>query len=79
MYSGPLAGEDNLCVCNTVVYSLVSACGACQGATSWVGYALSLPARASLDDVLPGGPHGTSTAPSHLQMERESTFQMLLI
>jgi hypothetical protein len=38
LYRGPDAGLDNLCVCNTVVYSLVSACGACQGASSWIQY-----------------------------------------
>lgn len=38
MYRGPNAGKDDLCVCNTVVYSLVSACSACQGATSWIQY-----------------------------------------
>ncbi|KAH9960178.1 hypothetical protein BC827DRAFT_1209690 [Russula dissimulans] len=34
-YNGPLYGESNSCQCNTVVYSLVSACGACQGST-WI-------------------------------------------
>ena len=45
LYRGPDAGQSNLCVCNTVVYSLVSACGACQGASSWIQYALCLSAR----------------------------------
>lgn len=33
-YTGPTGtGDDNdLCKCNTVVYSLMSACDACQGA-----------------------------------------------
>ncbi|KIJ53651.1 hypothetical protein M422DRAFT_25476 [Sphaerobolus stellatus SS14] len=31
IYSGPKAGESNPCSCSTVVYSLVSACAACQG------------------------------------------------
>jgi len=35
MYGGPTAAQSNLCECNTVVYSLVSACGACQG-SSWI-------------------------------------------
>jgi hypothetical protein len=37
-YFGP-AGVDNsnLCKCNTVTYSLVSACGACQAAP-WITY-----------------------------------------
>jgi hypothetical protein len=30
-YTGAPSGQGNLCQCNTVVYSLVSACGACQG------------------------------------------------
>jgi len=36
LYRGPNAGQDNLCQCNTIVYSLVSACGACQGSSSWI-------------------------------------------
>ena len=43
-YRGPDGGESDPCECNTVVYSLVSACGACQGA-SWIQYGLSLSAR----------------------------------
>ena len=38
MYGGPTAAQSNLCECNTVVYSLVSACAACQGST-WILYA----------------------------------------
>jgi len=38
LYRGPNAGQDDLCVCNTVVYSLLSACGACQGATLWLNW-----------------------------------------
>lgn len=35
-YTGPtVANTDNLCKCNTVVYSLVSACGGCQGG-EWI-------------------------------------------
>lgn len=37
-YGGPDVGEDNLCTCNTVAYSLVSACAACQGSSTWVQY-----------------------------------------
>ncbi|KAH9019596.1 hypothetical protein EDB83DRAFT_121516 [Lactarius deliciosus] len=36
LYRGPNAGQSNLCECNTVVYSLVSACGACQGSSEWI-------------------------------------------
>jgi len=35
-YGGPDVGEDNSCTCNTVTYSLVSACAACQGSSTWV-------------------------------------------
>ncbi|KAF8576637.1 hypothetical protein K439DRAFT_1640354 [Ramaria rubella] len=31
MYSGPLTGESNPCICSTVTYSMVSACAECQG------------------------------------------------
>jgi len=36
-YSGPPSGQSNLCQCNTVVYSLISACGGCQG-SSWISW-----------------------------------------
>ncbi|KAF8575313.1 hypothetical protein K439DRAFT_1665100 [Ramaria rubella] len=32
-YSGPLQGQSNKCQCSTVVFSVISACGACQGGT----------------------------------------------
>ncbi|GLB34838.1 putative expressed protein [Lyophyllum shimeji] len=32
-YTGPALGATNRCQCNTVVYSLMSACGSCQGRT----------------------------------------------
>ena len=45
-YVGPSLNESSdLCACNTVTYSLVSGCGACQSAT-WIEYGspcLSLP------------------------------------
>lgn len=40
-YTGPSGVDDtNLCKCNTVTYSLISACDACQGApwTTWSDY-----------------------------------------
>ncbi|KAF8477806.1 hypothetical protein DFH94DRAFT_855025 [Russula ochroleuca] len=40
-YSGPSGSDDsNLCKCNTIAYSLLSACDACQGAEwiSWTEY-----------------------------------------
>ena len=37
-YTGPSGVDDsNLCKCNTVSYSLISACDACQGA-AWITY-----------------------------------------
>jgi hypothetical protein len=30
-YTGPLLGFANLCTCSTVTYSMVAACGFCQG------------------------------------------------
>ena len=39
-YNGPAGVDDsNLCKCSTVGYSLISACGGCQGQT-WVTYDL---------------------------------------
>jgi hypothetical protein len=31
VYTGPNADTANDCLCNTVTYSMLSACGACQG------------------------------------------------
>ena len=37
-YFGPSSAQDsNLCKCNSVTYSLLSACGGCQGGT-WIPY-----------------------------------------
>ncbi|KAH9059771.1 hypothetical protein EDB87DRAFT_742134 [Lactarius vividus] len=36
LYRGPNVNQSNLCECNSVVYSLVSACGACQGSAQWI-------------------------------------------
>lgn len=37
-YLGPFVNEgSDLCACNTVTYSLISGCGACQSAT-WIEY-----------------------------------------
>ncbi|KAF8587080.1 hypothetical protein K439DRAFT_1631062 [Ramaria rubella] len=32
IYTGPLIGGSNVCTCSSVTYSMVAACGACQGA-----------------------------------------------
>jgi len=38
-YSGPSGSDDSdLCECNTIAYSLISACDACQGA-DWISWA----------------------------------------
>jgi hypothetical protein len=38
-YSGPSGSDDtDLCKCNTIAYSLLSACDACQGA-EWISWA----------------------------------------
>ncbi|KAH9047160.1 hypothetical protein EDB84DRAFT_1463058 [Lactarius hengduanensis] len=42
LYRGPDVSQSNLCECNTVVYSLVSACGACQGSSEWIQYVLCM-------------------------------------
>ena len=37
-YGGPSSADgSNMCKCNTIAYSLVSACAACQGA-DWIRY-----------------------------------------
>ncbi len=36
-YGGPNGGDSTTCVCNTVTYSLISACGGCQG-ENWITY-----------------------------------------
>src|SRR5712671_1769312 len=60
MYPGPLSDKNTslpLCLCNTVVYSLISACGGCQG-TTWISYAATYLAKAHAKDVWPGGLSG---------------------
>ncbi|KAH9958188.1 hypothetical protein BC827DRAFT_613222 [Russula dissimulans] len=59
-YTGPPSGHDNFCQCNTVVYSLISACGGCQGGnwTQWSQWsynctAVSLPS--TYPYAIPGG------------------------
>src|SRR5712675_1403289 len=49
-YVGPYSGHDNLCQCNTVVYSLMSACSGCQGST-WISYAF-YPTRKKLAPMM---------------------------
>ncbi|CAK5277655.1 unnamed protein product [Mycena citricolor] len=42
-YIGPSTSTANLCLCSTVTYSLISACGACQNRTytSWTNWTLN--------------------------------------
>jgi len=61
MYGGPTASQSNLCECNTVVYSLVSACAACQGSTwiLWSGWSANC-TNVSLPSTYPNPiPDGT--------------------
>jgi hypothetical protein len=41
-YNGPAYGDSTLCKCSTIVYSLLSACDACQG-DPWFKYVLNPP------------------------------------
>jgi hypothetical protein len=65
MYSSQNLGaidDGNLCRCSTVMYSLMSACGACQGG-DWSTYASSmLPSRSSLMDMPSAGLNTRPTA-----------------
>jgi len=61
-YNGPLYGESNSCQCNTVVYSLLSACGACQGSTwiTWSQWSFNCsdiyePSDNTYPDTIPNG------------------------
>ncbi|KAI0253447.1 hypothetical protein BJV78DRAFT_210424 [Lactifluus subvellereus] len=61
LYRGPDAGEGTLCQCNTVVYSLVSACGACQGSQwiQWSEWSLNCTSVASVSTYPESIPAGT--------------------
>jgi|SRR6266850_299695 len=63
-YAGPASSQHYPCQCNTVVYSLVSACGDCQE-SSWILYAFNLnPQKIHADDILLlDGPHGHPIVP----------------
>ncbi|KAH9954783.1 hypothetical protein BC827DRAFT_927477 [Russula dissimulans] len=59
-YNGPPSGGDNLCQCNTVVYSLISACGGCQNSTwmQWSQWSYNCTAESSpstYPDAIPAG------------------------
>ncbi|KAF8477810.1 hypothetical protein DFH94DRAFT_855028 [Russula ochroleuca] len=61
-YPGPTGGSDDadLCLCNTITYSLLSACDACQG-SEWVSWATyktnctSVQAASSFPNPVPVG------------------------
>ncbi|TFY68981.1 hypothetical protein EVG20_g3336 [Dentipellis fragilis] len=60
-YTGPTAGQGNPCLCNTVAYSLISACDACQGNAplQWSEWAFNC-SSTSPDGTLPiSVPSGT--------------------
>ncbi|KAF8077811.1 hypothetical protein FPV67DRAFT_14510 [Lyophyllum atratum] len=42
-YFGPAFAEADICSCNVVIYSLVSACGGCQGRNfiNWANWTLN--------------------------------------
>ncbi|KAJ8584068.1 hypothetical protein M405DRAFT_480981 [Rhizopogon salebrosus TDB-379] len=63
MYTGPTADTANDCLCNTVTYSMLSACGACQGSpfenwSDWkvnctIPYNMTYPRNIPNDTVVP--------------------------
>jgi len=61
-YTGPSSFDgSNVCKCNTIVYSLLSACGACQG-ESWFTCDSSCLSKSSLMYLPSGGRDFQSTA-----------------
>src|SRR5712691_3274444 len=70
-YSGPSGnGDSDLCKCNTVTYSLLSACDACQG-EQWISYDLLCLCRCSLMYLPSGGLNGWPTAVQPCLLRRE--------
>ncbi|KAH7908771.1 hypothetical protein BJ138DRAFT_1115562 [Hygrophoropsis aurantiaca] len=63
-YQGPNINTANACLCNTVIYSLASACGLCQGGTleSWSQWTSACPAGQILLQQWP------STVPSNTEI-----------
>jgi len=61
MYIGPTSFGEHVCLCNTVVYSLFSACAACQGASSisWSQWAYNCSSMSSFTTHFPAIPNGT--------------------
>lgn len=58
-YLGPNSSNANPCICSTVTYSLVSACGGCQNRTftNWGNWSLSCTSTeiATFPDAIPSG------------------------
>ncbi|TFY82206.1 hypothetical protein EWM64_g1800 [Hericium alpestre] len=59
-YTGPTAGNGNQCLCNTVAYSLISACDMCQGNSPlqwslWSFNCSSTSPDGTLPFLIPGG------------------------
>ncbi|KAI0259720.1 hypothetical protein BC834DRAFT_603874 [Gloeopeniophorella convolvens] len=59
-YVGPTSANANICSCNTVVYSLISACSACQGATpvslsSWTSGCSAVSPPSTFQKPIPSG------------------------
>jgi len=54
-YTGPSGVDDsNMCKCNTIAYSLISACDACQSET-WITYGFIVSFKALRNDYLLSG------------------------
>jgi len=61
-YSGPSEDDSNACLCSSVMYSMLSACAICQGATvdTWKDYTSECkPSFVTLGSFPPGIPSGT--------------------
>ena len=70
-YIGPRdKNESNLCLCNTVAYSTLCACGACQD-HNWISYDSSSLYRVSFIYLPLAGRNGWSTAPPLCLLRRE--------
>jgi hypothetical protein len=79
-YRGPHGGSDNrnLCLCNTLIYSLISACGGCQGGT-WQPYVSLNPSPEFMfANLLSGGMHIPSTARRLWPPQRKPIITRLL-
>ncbi|KAH7913751.1 hypothetical protein BJ138DRAFT_1111200 [Hygrophoropsis aurantiaca] len=60
LYLGPTEAQAQQCECNTVVYSLISACGACQNAsfigwTEWTDNCTSQSPSSGYPETIPAG------------------------